>query len=130
MELRMMELNNDDFAQLKGARLLVGADIGRVEELSYTVHARTELVSEPFWATEIQDIVENKCVTYTPGEIHDGKFLGLRIKARENELELSFGAVGIEESEFTITFQKDIDEEGFQVLGNLIRFENTSALAV
>lgn len=129
MNVQTMGLTGSEFAHLKGKRLLEGNDIARVEELSYVAHIQTELVSEPFWATEIQDIVENKCVTYTPEEIQNGEFLGLRIKARADELELSFGSVGQEDSAFTVRFQKETDAQGFQVLGELIRSENVSALS-
>lgn len=130
MKIKTTTLNATDFAHLKGTRLMVGEDIERVEELSYTVHTQTEFVVSSFWATEIQDIVEKAYVEYTPADIHDGNFLGLRIKARENELELSLGEVGREESLLTIFFQKDIDGEGFQVLGDMIRLEHASAIAV
>lgn len=124
-----IQVTGNDFAHLKGKRLLEGNDIGRVQELSYAVHTRTEWVSKPFWATEIQDIIENKCVKYTPDEISNEEFLGLSIKAQENELELSLGTVGRRDYELTVVFRKEVDEEGFQVLGDMIRFKNVSALS-
>lgn len=129
MEIKNKTVTAMDFAHLKGTRLLVGEDIERVEELSYTVHTQTEFVVSSFWATEIQDIVEKAYVEYTPADIKKGNFLGLRIKARDNELELTLGEVGREEPVLTIIFHKGIDEEGFQVLGDMLLLEHAAPVS-
>lgn len=122
MNIQTTQLNEMDFAQVIGNRLLEGENIARVEELSYAVHTATELTVAPFWATEIQDIVEHKCIEYTPKDIQEGNFLGLRIQAREDEVELTLGFVGQTEAEFEIVFKKELDADGFQVLGTILRY--------
>ena len=129
MNMDMTKINEQDFAELKGTRLLVGKDIERVASLSFKAHTGTEIASEPFWATQIQDIIEQKAVVYSPEDIHDGMFLGARIQATEDTVEVSLGFIGNEASEFAITFKKELDTEGFQVLGEIVRFGNVGHVA-
>lgn len=123
MEMDYTKINGNEFDGLQGERLLTKDMLMNLTTLSSSVHKGIEVTYLPFWATKIQDIIEVACVTYTKEDIEENNFLGVRIEALEDVVEVSLGLVGHEESVFTISFKIESDVDGIQRLGEVYQFD-------
>lgn len=108
MKLNVEQLDSQDFNTLAGVEILTPVTFPLVNELAGDAHSNVDVSPIPFWATNIQDIVENKYVTYSNEEVADGIFLGLRVNSfSENHVEVSLGHVGEAESLLTLSFKAE-----------------------
>lgn len=129
MKINLMNINEHEFAALQGTVLVTEENKAGVQALMYPEHANMDVAPVPFWATSVQEILERQCVVYSKEEIEAGKFLGSRIQAIDETVEVSLGQVGEKEALVSITFQKDFNATGEPVLGGIIRVQNIEHVA-
>lgn len=122
MNIDYSKITGNEFTEVQGERILTNDTIDKVKALSYSVHGSMDVAGLPFWATKVQDTIEQTCVTYSKENVEEGKFLGARITETNEGIEISLGHVGEVESLIAISFKKEVDEEGIQVLGEAFPF--------
>ncbi|WP_442638128.1 hypothetical protein [Rossellomorea marisflavi] len=108
MKLNVEQLDKNDFEVLTGVEILTPVTFPLLNELSGDAHSDIDVSPIPFWATTIQDIVENKYVTYSEEDVAEGMFLGLRVNSfDENHVAVSLGNVGDTNPLLTLSFKAE-----------------------
>ena len=122
MNIDYSKLTGNEFAELQGERLMTSDTVDNIIALSYQTHGDMDVACRPTWTTKVQDIIEQTCVTYSKEDVAEGNFLGARIASTDDAVEISLGHVGEVETLIAVSFKKQMDEEGFQVLGEAFPF--------
>lgn len=130
MKIELTKINEMEFVKLQGALLVTEVNDAGVQALSYPEHTSMDEAPVPFWATEVQDMLERQCVTYSPEDIKNGNFLGARIQAFDERVEVSLGHVGETDAEITMVFKKNFDADGNGILGRVLTYGNFVHIAV
>lgn len=112
MELTLHKLQKTDFDFLNKMSFQE-KDFESIRELLTPEHNVVDNTPTPSWASQVQDIFENKVVTYTEREIQELDFLGLKVIKNEESVIVSLGRVGDVESVIEILFNKTQDGETF-----------------
>lgn len=108
MKINIDGLSNKDFMDIVGETVLTPVTLPALIELDKEIHSSVDVSPVPFWATKIQDIIENKYVTYSERDIEEELFLGLKVISYTNGLAMvSVGRVGDAESLITVSFKID-----------------------
>lgn len=98
-----------DFHFLKGQDFFDANTIQQIEFLSSEEHHSVDNAGIPFWATKVQDLLEQKAVSYSEREIQEEQFLGMKIIHEEDAVRVSVGEVGTSSSiaQVVISLKKD-----------------------
>lgn len=129
MELKVTNISDKELGVVKGRKITSADKVGLIEELSYEAHSNVDIGHVPFWATEVQDVIENACMTYSKDDIEAERFLGLKIQKADNSIIVSLGLVGEKESVFSVEYGVEQDENGEFVLGDVIRYGTLELVA-